>query len=132
MFKLSKEEFGNLKSQFVISSWGGVGRSTPYAFSEQGVAMLSSVLRSERAVQVNIKIMRTFVRLRQMVGGSLDLRRKIEAMEQKYDSQFKIVFEAIRRLMAAEEAPPKRIGFVKEKRALYPARPGKKRRQRVN
>src|SRR3989442_4048984 len=113
MFQLSKEEFEHLKSQIVISSWGGLRRATPYAFTEQGVAMLSSVLRSKRAVRVNIEIMRAFVRLRQMLATHAELSRKIEALEKKYDAQFKVVFDAIRRLM--EPAPTKRreIGFRK-------------------
>jgi hypothetical protein len=123
MFQLSKEEFANLKSQFVISSWGGLRRSTPYAFTEQGVAMLSSVLRSKRAIQVNIEIMRAFVKLRKILASHVGLARKLEALEKKYDSQFKVVFEAIRQLMAPKEAPNKRIGFqLKEKRASYSAR----------
>jgi antitoxin component HigA of HigAB toxin-antitoxin module len=89
MFVLSKEEFDNLKSQTVTSSWGGL-RKPPYAFTEQGVAMLSSVLRSERAVRVNIEIMRAFVRLRQLLASHADLARKLDALERKYDGQFKI------------------------------------------
>ena len=81
MFQLSKEEFANLKSQFVISSWGGLRRSTPYAFTEQGVAMLSSVLRSKRAIQVNIEIMRAFVKLRQILASHSELARKLESLE---------------------------------------------------
>jgi len=122
MFQLSKEEFANLKSQFVISSWGGLRRSTPYAFTEQGVAMLSSVLRSKRAIQVNIEIMRAFIKLRKILASHVELARKLEALEKKYDSQFKVVFEAIRQLMAPQEAPNKRIGFhLREKRAVYSA-----------
>jgi ORF6N domain len=109
-----------LKSQIVISSWGGMRRSTPYAFTEQGVAMLSSVLRSKRAVQVNIEIMRAFVKLRQMLTAHKDLERKIAALEKKYDEQFKIVFEAIRALMSPPEKSRKKIGFeVKEGGAQY-------------
>lgn len=96
MFQLGDEEFANLKSQIVISSWGGSRRAKPYAFTEQGVAMLSSVLRSKRAVQVNIEIMRTFVKLRQMLAAHKDLERKLIALEKKYDEQFKVVFDAIR------------------------------------
>ncbi len=112
MFQLSAEEFSILRSQFVTSrSWGG-RRYPPYAFTEQGVAMLSSVLNSPRAVQVNIAIMRTFVRLRRMLTSHEDLARKINALEAKYDLQFKVVFDAIRKLM--EPQPPKRrkIGFT--------------------
>ena len=112
MFQLSPEEFANLKSQFVISSWGGV-RSAPYAFTEQGVSMLSSVLRSERAIQVNVEIMRAFVRLRQMLASNAELSRKLAALEKKYDLQFKAVFDAIRELMTPLEPKKKRpIGFA--------------------
>ena len=112
MFQLSPEEFANLKSQFVISSWGGV-RTAPYAFTEQGVSMLSSVLRSERAIQVNVEIMRAFVRLRQMFASNAELSRKLAALEKKYDLQFKAVFDAIRELMTPLEPKKKRpIGFA--------------------
>lgn len=112
MFQLTKEEFDHLRSQFVISSvsWGG-RRYPPYAFTEQDVAMLSSVLRSERAVQVNIEIMRAFVRLRQMLTSDAELARKLEALEEKYDAQFKVVFDAIRELMAPPAPKRRRIGF---------------------
>ena len=99
MFQLTSEEVRVLKSQNVISKTkgrGGVRRAAPYAFTEQGVAMLSSVLRSKRAVQVNVEIIRAFVRLRRMLSSHADLARKLEALEKKYDSQFKIVFDAIR------------------------------------
>lgn len=86
----------------------------PYAFTEQGVAMLSSVLRSPRAVQVNIEIMRAFVRLRQMLGANAELAKKLAALEKKYDTQFRVVFDAIRELMAPQVAPKKRIGFRQE------------------
>jgi len=99
-----------LRCQIGTSSWGGT-RYIPMAFTEQGVAMLSSVLNSKRAIQVNIQIMRTFTRLRQMLAGHKDLQKKIEAMEEKYDEQFKIVFEAIKQLLTEEEKPQKRIGF---------------------
>lgn len=112
MFQLSAAEFGVLKSQIVISSWGGLRRATPYAFTEQGVAMLSSVLKSKRAVQVNIAIMRTFVRLRQILATHKDLARKLEELERKYDHQFRVVFDAIQKLM---EPPPassqRKMGF---------------------
>ncbi len=109
MFQLNVEEFRNLKSQIVTSSWGGLRRAAPYAFTEQGVAMLSSVLRSKRAIQVNVEIMRAFVRLRQMLASHADLARKLDALEKKYDTQFKVVFDAIRELMTPPE--PKRLGF---------------------
>ena len=105
MFQLSNEEFENLKSQIVISSWGGMRRAKPYAFTEQGVAMLSSVLRSKRAIQVNIQIMRAFTQLRRMLSTHEDLKRKVESMEKKYDQQFQIVFEAMTPISSA--APPR-------------------------
>lgn len=111
MFQLTKQEFENLRSQFVISSWGG-RRYLPFVFTEQGVAMLSSVLHSRRAVLVNIEIMRAFVLLRQMLSSNTELARKLAALERKYDSQFKIVFDAIRELMTPPEPRKKRpIGF---------------------
>jgi len=113
MFQLSKEEFDNLRFHFVTSSdWGG-RRYRPYAFTEQGVAMLSSVLHSQRAIQVNIEIMRAFIRLRQMLASHVELARKLDALEKKYDAQFKQVFEAIRRLMAPPEPKRRPIGFRK-------------------
>jgi len=115
MFQLSDEEFTNLRSQNVTSSWGG-RRYPPYVFTEHGVAMLSSVLKSERAVKVNITIMRAFVQLRKMVSNYSGLLRKVEAIEKKYDTQFKIVFDAIKSLI--ETPPPKerrKIGFCREK-----------------
>jgi hypothetical protein len=118
MFRLTAEEWSNLRSQIVTSSsvgWGGA-RYPPYAFTEQGVAMLSSVLRSPRAVEVNIAIMRTFVQLRRLMDSNRQLARKIEAMEEKYDEQFAVVFDAIKRLIAEDDArrasPKRRIGFV--------------------
>ena len=113
MFQLSAAEFEHLKSQIVISSWGGARRAAPYAFTEQGVAMLSSVLRSKRAVMVNVEIMRAFMRLRQILASNAALARKLAALEKKYDAQFKVVFDAIRELMAPPEPKQKRpIGFV--------------------
>lgn len=112
MFQLSVPEFGNLKSQLVTSSWGGLRRARPYAFTEQGVAMLSSVLRSERAVRVNIEIMRAFVRLRQLLASHKGLARRLDEMEKRYDAQFRAIFEAIPELMEPVEAPRReRIGF---------------------
>src|SRR3989338_4164588 len=99
-FQLSATEVENLKSQIVISIWGGPRRATPYAFTEQGVAMLSSVLRSERAVRVNVEIMRVFIRLRQVLSEHKELAVRLDALEQKYDANFKAVFDAIRQLMA--------------------------------
>lgn len=110
MFQLDKDELDNLISQTVISTWGGV-RKLPYVFTEQGVSMLSSVLNSERAIQVNIQIIRTFTKLRQMLSTHEELKKKIESMEKKYDSQFKIVFDAIRELITDELKPKRKIGF---------------------
>lgn len=110
MFELTNEEFENLRSQIVTSSWGGL-RYLPMAFTEQGVAMLSSVLNSDRAISVNIQIMRAFTKLRQMLSGYGELKRKIEAMEQTYDEQFRIVFEAIKQLLEPGNKDVKRIGF---------------------
>jgi len=111
MFQLSAREFAVLKSQIVISTWGGARRAAPYAFTEQGVAMLSSVLRSKRAVLVNIQIMRTFVRLRRLLASHAELERRLDDLEKKYDKTFKVVFDAIRELMEPPEKPKKRIGF---------------------
>ena len=92
----------------------------PYAFTEHGILMLSSVLNSERAIQVNIAIMRAFVRLRQMLATNANLDRRLNELEKKYDSQFKVIFDAIRQLMAAPEKQPKKIGFqLREKCAAY-------------
>ena len=111
MFQLNYQEVRNLIFQFGISSWGGT-RKLPRAFTEQGVAMLSSVLKSKRAVQVNIEIMRAFVKLREMIASNKDLAKRLDELEGKYDSQFKVVFDAIRELMTPIEPPPKpRIGF---------------------
>jgi hypothetical protein len=111
MFQLTPDEYRILKSQSVISSWGG-RRHPPYAFTEQGVAMLSSVLRSKRAVQVNVEIMRTFVRLRRILAENAGLAERLDELEKKYDVQFKVVFDAIRQLMQPPEPKNKRIGFV--------------------
>jgi hypothetical protein len=110
MFQLTRAEFNNLIFQFGRSSWGGT-RKLPRAFTEQGVAMLSSVLKSKRAVQVNIEIMRTFARLRLLLATHVDLARKLDALENKYDSQFKVVFDAIRQLMVPAEPKKRKIGF---------------------
>jgi hypothetical protein len=112
-FQLTPDEVANLRFQFETSKRVRGGRRyLPHAFTEQGVAMLSSVLRSPRAVQVNIAIMRAFVRLREMLMSNADLARKLLALENKYDAHFKIVFDAIRELMEGPPPPPKpRIGF---------------------
>jgi hypothetical protein len=120
MFQLSREEFNNLKSQIVTSSWGGLRRATPYAFTEQGVAMLSSVLSSRRAIQVNVAIMRAFVRMRQMLASNAELARRLGELEKRYDAQFKVVFEAIRQLMEPPEKQQRLIGFrVEEAGPVY-------------
>ena len=114
MFQLTKQEFAALRSQSVTSNaktGRGGRRSAPYAFSEQGVAMLSSVLRSPTAIEVNIEIMRAFVRLRQMIASHARLAGKLEALERKYDAQFKVVFDAIRQLMAPPAQRKTPIGF---------------------
>ena len=109
-FQLTLEELANLKSQTVISTWGG-SRTPPYAFTEQGVAMLSSVLRSDRAIAVNIEIMRTFVKLRSM----LESKKELATLERKYDDRFRVVFDAIRELMNPPlSAKKKRIGFIQD------------------
>ena len=111
MFQLTEEEYKILKSQFVTSSWGGARRATPYAFTEQGVAMLSSVLHSERAVQVNIAIMRAFVKLREMLASHRDLARRLKKMEKRYDARFKVIFDALRELMRPPQKARIGIGF---------------------
>ena len=130
MFQLSFSEWQTLKSQFVTSTGGaknlksqivtsspdetqhGGARTAPYAFTEQGVAMLSSVLKSERAVKVNIEIMRTFVKLRRLVTEHQDLTHRLEDLEAHYDDQFKIVFDAIRSLMESPKVEKHPIGFT--------------------
>jgi hypothetical protein len=111
MFQLTEKEFQNLRSQIVTSSWGG-RRYLPYAFTEQGVAMLSSVLNSERAIQVNIEIMRVFVHLRRLINSHKELRQQLENLEKKYDKQFKVVFDAIHQLMIPPETKKRPIGFI--------------------
>jgi hypothetical protein len=121
MFELASEEAESLRSQFATSKRGRGGRRyAPYVFTEQGVAMLSTVLNSERAIQVNIEIMRAFVRLRQMLASNAQLARKLADLEKKYDAQFKVVFDAIRQLMAPPDPKKRKIGFlVEEKAASY-------------
>lgn len=111
MFQLSKKETESLIFQFGRSKGRGGRRHRPFAFTEQGVAMLSSVLNSERAVQVNIAIMRTFVQLRRLMDSNADLARKIEDLEKKYDEQFSVVFAAIKQLITPPEPSKPRIGF---------------------
>jgi hypothetical protein len=112
MFVLNKQEVANLICQIGISSSGWGGRRKPVmAFTEQGVAMLSSVLRSDRAADVNIAIMRTFVQLRRLMDSNRELARKIADMEDRYDEQFGTVFQAIQQLIADEAEPKRKIGF---------------------
>ncbi len=111
MLKLSMQEVERLVSHFVIPSKQSLGGHLPYAFTEQGVAMLSSVLKSKRAIQVNIQIMKTFIRLKEMILGYKELKQKIEEIEQKYDSQFKIVFDTIKQLLEPETKSKRKIGF---------------------
>ncbi len=128
VFQLATEEFTNLKSQFVTSSWGGLRRALPYAFTEQGVSMLSSVLNSERAVKVNIAIMRAFVKLRETLETNRELARKFEELERrvgKHDNEIAAILEAIRQLMAPSKPSRREIGFhIREKSARYRARNG--------
>jgi phage regulator Rha-like protein len=123
MFQLDQGEFDSLRSQIVISKGKGGRRYLPYAFTEQGVAMLSSVLRSKRAIQVNVAIMRTFVKLREMLSTHKELAHQLVDLERRledHDEQIQTIFEAIRQLMAPPEKPRKKIGFqVKERRAAY-------------
>ena len=125
MFQLTKEEQEVLRSQNATLEKGR-GRHRKYlplVFTEQGVAMLSSVLNSGRAIQVNIAIMRAFVRLREILATHKDLARKLEKLEKKYDKQFAVVFEAIRQLMTPPDSPKRRIGFrVEEQKARYSIR----------
>jgi hypothetical protein len=141
MFQLTMEEArnwwieirgGRLRSQIVTLKRGQHIKHRPYAFTEHGILMLSSVLNSKRAIKVNIEIMRAFVRLRRMLATHADLARKLEALEKKYDAQFKVVFDAIRQLMAPPEpqTPKRRIGFlVEEPRVPYRTSKGSKKGQ---
>ncbi len=119
MFQLTVVEVKALRCQIGTSNLGRGGRRyRPYVFTEQGVAMLSSVLHSKRAAQVNVQIMRTFVRFRQMLGSNVELAKRLAALEQKYDGQFSVVFKALRKLMAPPARPKREMGFhtaLKEK-----------------
>ena len=133
MLQLTEEEFNDLKFHFGTSRWGGT-RKRPRAFTEQGVAMLSIVLRSRRAVQVNIAIMRASVRLREMIATNRDLARRLDGLEKRYDAQFKGVFDAIRQLMAPPERSRRSLGFrVEEGRPTYgwPRRVGRQTGKRL-
>ncbi len=114
MFQLDDNEFKNLKSQIVTSSWGGMRRANPYAFTEQGIAMLSSVLKSGRAIKVNIEIMRTFVKIRKIILQNKDLADKLAQLEiktEKHDKDIKAIIDVIRQLMLPPEKPARKIGF---------------------
>jgi len=114
MFQLNKRETEILRSQIGASSWGGT-RYSLMVFTEQGVAMLSSVLNSERAIRVNIQIIRTFAKLRELLTTNKNLKQKIESIEKKYDKQLKLIFEAMRELLTEEERPKKEISFKYKK-----------------
>lgn len=114
MFQLTRSEFSDLMFQIGTSRWGGA-RKLPFAFTEYGLAMLSGVLNSERAIKVNIQIIRVFIELRQTLADIKGLQKKIEAMEKKYDKQFQEVFKAIKLLIQEEEKPKKIMGFSDEK-----------------
>jgi hypothetical protein len=123
LFQLTMEEFQNLKSQIVISSWGGIRRARPYAFTEQGVAMLSRVFNGQGAIQVNITIMRVFVRIRQMTATQRAMAGKLTELEERiqdHDEQITNIFKAIKQLMTPLMKPKRKIGFdLKEKQARY-------------
>jgi len=125
-YEIAAQDVARLMYQIGTSKPGRGGRRKPVlAFTQEGVAMLSSVLRSERAVRVNIEIMRAFVRLRSLLAAHADLARRLDDLEKRYDDQFRVVFDAIRQLMTPAESPPKRIGFgVRERRAVYRVRRG--------
>jgi len=110
MFQLTKAEFNLLKSQIVTSSWGGV-RKMPMAFTEQGVAMLSGILNSDRAIQVNIQIMRTFTKFRHMIAGHEELKKAVDELWEQTDERFEVVFSVLDKLLTDDEKPKKKIGF---------------------
>ena len=130
MFELTTAEVSNLRSQSVISSSHGGSRHGILAFTEQGVAMLSSVLRGDRAVQVNIAIMRAFVKLRQLLATHTELAGKLDEMEKKYDGQFRMVFDALRQLMAPPGKPKREMGFhtLSKPKPIPIKRPAKKKK----
>jgi hypothetical protein len=110
MFQLSNEEFGNLRSQFVTANWAMI-RTPPYAFTEHGIAMLSSVLKSSLAIQMNISIIRAFIGLRELLSSNKNLNQRMIEMEKKYDWQFKLVFDAIKELTTPPVTPKRKIGI---------------------
>jgi phage regulator Rha-like protein len=129
MFQLSKEEYQSLRSQFGTLKRGAHAKYPPMAFTEQGVAMLSSVLNSERAIEVNVAIIRAFVHLRKMVSSHKELARKLNELEQHlqdHDEQIQAIFEAIQQLISLPENSKKKIGYVKERKASYGKRKTKK------
>ena len=120
MFELTKDEYQSLRSQFVTLKRGQHSKYTPFAFTEHGVLMLSSVLKSERAMQVNIQIMRTFTKLREALIDNKDLRRELEELKQITEERFRIVFETLDQLLTVESKPKKKIGYtVKEKQKTF-------------
>ncbi len=122
MFQLTRDEFDNLKCQFGISSWGGT-RKLPYAFTQEGVAMLSSVLNSKRAIQVNLQIMRVFIKLREIISTNKEILNKLNRLENKYekhDEQIYAIFEQIREFLTFKETPKKQIGFTPDKSLKHP------------
>jgi hypothetical protein len=130
MFELTTDEYEDLRSQFATSNLGRGGRRyLPYAFTEQGIAMLSSVLKSENAINVNIEIMRAFVKLRNILASNKELARKVFEMEQRYDAQFKVVFDTLRQLMHPPEIPKWQIGFrIGEPKVVYKIKKNKSKR----
>lgn len=122
MFQLTENEAKVMVSQNAIPSKQYLGGHLPYVFTQEGIAMLSSVLRSKKAVMVNIAIMRAFVKLRQLLATHRELALKLEELEKKYDAQFKIVFDAIRQLVVAPEPPRRRIGFYRDTEATLRSR----------
>ncbi|MEA2039437.1 MAG: ORF6N domain-containing protein [Thermodesulfobacteriota bacterium] len=119
MFELSTKEYENLRSHFATSSWGGT-RYMPMAFTEHGILMISSVLKNDKAVQVNIQIMRAFMKMRQMIFDNAELRKQIDELRADTDGKFRIVFETLDQLLFIENRPKKKIGFMaKEKQAEY-------------
>jgi hypothetical protein len=116
MFQLTRKEFDALRSQSVISKGRGGRRYLPYVFTEHGAIMAANVLNSKTAVQASVEVVRAFIRLRQMLASNAELARKLSDLEQKYDAQFKVVFNAIRRLMTPADPPRKQIGFAKTAR----------------
>jgi len=123
MFQLTKDEHDSLISQFAMSKPGRGGRRTlPYVFTEHGALMAANILKSEKAVEASVYVVRAFVKLREMLAAHKDLARKLEALEKKYDSQFKVVFDAIRYLMSAPQPKEKKIGFrARERETRYNA-----------